>query len=208
MRRRIFIQKSIAFFSSISLNPSFLFNGTTLNLIEFEEAWNSYIKNPIKENSLNLYNAIPLYDNYDNQRKSKLYQQIDEELDLLEQELLTGDEDTIDLAFKLKSITTGEVAYFLNIYLGKTINVKPEYFLRSLNKHYHLCSLGKVLCGYGPDYVDELEMCNVETEKRIESLSTVTDLALQKIKSACIKELESHFFSPEFIDKANMDVLA
>ena len=203
MRRRQFIQKTILTLSYIGINPTIVFPKSSIEVSEFEDSWREYIKNTCNETAIAVYKKVPLYDTYDDEKKSRISNQIDIDADKLETHILTGNKRALDLAFKLFSITDGALSSFFNIITGPYMHIDPTYFLESLDRHYHLVEIKPLLGNYGLDLVDEFELQNIETKKRIESLSQVDAPKLQKLKQECIGHLQKKFVSQEIIDQVN-----
>ncbi|MGM0588951.1 MAG: hypothetical protein ACQETE_11075 [Bacteroidota bacterium] len=200
MDRRSFIQKGIFLISAMSINPSSLFKSLSLDFEEFIDLWDKFIDNPDPRNSKNIYQAIPTYDSYEREKKIKVGNKIDNSLITLEKYVLSDNQHAVSVTFNLISITDGSVSQFIDIILGKYIHVNPTNFLAELKKHFHIVSFSKVLGNYGLDFVDEFELQNIETRKRIDALKTVTDKNLEALQKRCIRELKTKFIPQERID--------
>lgn len=200
MERRSFIQKGIFFLSTISINPSSIFKSLSLNFEEFIELWDKFIDNPNSKNSENVCHAIPTYDSYEREKKLKVGNKIDNSLATLEMYVLANNQHAVSVTFKLLSITDGAVSQYIDIILGKYIHVDPTNFLAELNNHLHIVSFSKVLCNYGLDFVDEFELQNIETQKRIDALKNVSKKNLEPLQERCISELKTKFIPQETID--------
>ena len=199
MRRRKFIQKTIFVFSVLGLNPLFMFSRLRFKVADFEENWKDYIETPCDKTAIQAYNTIPLYDMYDKQKKSRIVNQIDIDLEKLETHLLTGNKNALDLSFKLFSITDGALSSSMHMIIGPYMHIDPTYFLESLDRHYHLVAITKVLGNYGIDLVDEFELQNIETQKRIDSLNLVVSPKFQKLKKECIGHVQNNYYSKDLV---------
>lgn len=184
----------------MSINPSSLFKSLSLDFEEFIYLWDKFIDNPDPTNSKNIYQAIPTYDSYEREKKIKVGNKIDNSLITLEKYVLADNQYAVSVTFKLLSITDGSVSQFIDIILGKYIHVNPTNFLAEFKKHLHIVSFSKVLGNYGLDFVDEFELQNIETQKRIDALKTVTDKNLKPLQKRCISELKTKLIPQETID--------
>lgn len=195
MKRRNFIQKTILFCSSLGLNPIYVFPKTSFEVSDFEINWKNYLNDPSDETAMAVYKTIPLYDLYDNKKKAKILEHLEWDFLKLEDHVLSGHKYALDISFKLFSITDGALSEYLYIIIGSFIHVDATYFLESLDKHYHLIEIESVLGNYGPDYVDEYELQNIETQARVDALVGVTTLKRHTLKEECIGHLQKRFIA-------------
>lgn len=200
MRRSQFIQKTILIFSLLKINPTIVFPKSSFEIADFEESWRNYVNNSCNQTAIATYKTIPLYKTYDEQKKSRIFNQINAGIVNLENHLSTGNKNALELAFKLFSITDGELSEYLTIIIGAYININPTFFLETLEHHYHLIPVTSLLGNYGLDYVDEFELQNIETQKRIDSLKLIDVPNLKKLKQECISHLEKIIISQDTID--------
>jgi hypothetical protein len=201
MRRRQFIQRTILIFSFLKINPTIVFPKASFEIADFEENWKNYIKNPCNQTAIAAYKTIPIYKTYDEQKKSRIFNLVNDSIDKLEKHLSTGNKNALELAFKLFSITDGELCEFLTIIIGAYIHINPTFFLETLENHYHLIPIPSLLGNYGLDFVDEFELQNIETQKRIDSLNLVDVPDLKKLKNECITHLQKQFISQDIIEQ-------
>lgn len=187
----------------MKLNPANLFSRISLDFSDFEENWDSYISKPILLNSERVYKTIPMYDSYEDEKKIRVSNKIDIDIITLEKYVLTDILDAAKITFKLLSITDGSVSESIDTILGMYIHVNPLNFLKELESHFHLVTLSKVLGNYGLDFVDEFELKNIETQKRIDALNSVSVKYLESLNDKCIKQLKTNFISQEIINDLN-----
>lgn len=187
----------------MKLNPANLFSRISLDFSDFEENWDSYISKPILLNSERVYKTIPMYDSYEDEKKIRVSNKIDIDIITLEKYVLTDILDAAKITFKLLSITDGSVSESIDTILGMYIHVNPLNFLKGLESHFHLVTLSKVLGNYGLDFVDEFELKNIETQKRIDALNSVSVKYLESLNDKCIKQLKTNFISQEIINDLN-----
>lgn len=186
MNRRLFVQKSIKVVTFLGISPSFISTKTGFDVKHIEESFKEYIEDPNDETANQLYNIIPLFDSYDQDRKNEIANTLDLNFNVLETHIGTGSKSAIDLAFRLFSITDGALSSLLNMTIGPYLHIDPSYFLKSLKKHSHLVVKKKVLGNLGIDLVDEVRLQDQEIEKRIYSLEKVDDPSLSNIKNECV----------------------
>jgi hypothetical protein len=154
----------IAFISSICL-------GFTTKWTDFEKTWESYLSKPTHANFTKAYDLLPDKVNSGDYPDEQMILRIFSKYDQLSTLFHTGDQDALRLGFKLFTIADGAHKEELQIDIGKLINTYPKLFLQELKNHRQLfISLNGLICNYGPDFVDNDELRQQETVRRIKSL--------------------------------------
>lgn len=157
---------------------------------KLEYEWNIFISNPTEETALKVYNLLPEKGHVRKEDNDLILEEnIFQNLNILEKQILEENKNSIKLAFRLFTISDGAFTDELNIILGQLIKLNPELFLIELNEYNHLVILGGLLCNYGPEYYDSKTNCKMETEERINKLSTIEKDELIKIRDKCIEVL-------------------
>ena len=118
------------------------------------------------------------------------FERQDEDLALLSVQVLSGDREAVDLAFRLLQHSDGHGAETLDIMLGRLIRVRPRLFLQALMVvRPHLSRLDGVVGNFGGEYVDRFDAQKYEARQRIRALRGVSDPVLQALRDECIAHL-------------------
>jgi hypothetical protein len=110
---------------------------------------------------------------------------------ILERQVISGDVESVRLAFRLFSITDSAYTEELDILLGKLIRINPNLFLRELVANQDLIgTLDGLLGNIGEEYVDRPKAQCLENRLRLKALQSVTDLTLRRKRDECVNELD------------------
>ncbi len=110
---------------------------------------------------------------------------------ILERQVISGDAESVRLAFRLLSITDSAYTEELHILLGKIIRINPKLFLRELVANQNLVgTLDGLLGNLGEEYVDRLKAQCLENRLRQKALQSVTDPSLRPKRDECVNELD------------------
>lgn len=168
-------------------------------------AWEGYINYPNADNALRVYRLLPneqyIRHGEMTENGKKCWYAIANNIEILEHQVISGDRAAVQLAFKFKVIADGAFSESLNIMLGKLIRINPKMFLEELKRHYSLISgINFILRNSSNIYVDRLEAYLYEIQQRIKAIESITDPALEEIKTECLRvlnarrELPSEYF--------------
>jgi hypothetical protein len=110
---------------------------------------------------------------------------------ILERQVISGDAESVRLAFRLFSITDSAYTEELDILLGKLIRINPKLFLRELVANQDLIgTLEGLLGNEGEEYVDRLKAQCLENRLRQKALQSVTNPSLRRKRDDCVNELD------------------
>jgi len=111
---------------------------------------------------------------------------------ILERQVISGDAESVRLAFRLFSITDAAYTEELDILLGKLIRINPKLFLRELvaNQNLVIGNLEGLLGNEGEEYVDRFKAQCLENSLRRKALQSVTDSLLTRKRDECLNELD------------------
>jgi hypothetical protein len=164
--------------------------------IEFELLFNNYLTNPTHEKFIKVYNSLPDKRMSGENPKNEILDSILLTSMQLEPMILRGDQDALELGFKLMTIADGEFAEWLDWTIGKLIVTHPALFLEELNNHRQITGdIYGLIVNFGPDFVENKNGFLIEINKRIKSLKNINDPKLNKVRDECLKEL--HQFEVE-----------
>ena len=177
----------------------FLFSSTAIgsdtDWNEVEKALNDYISYPSSENALIAAKSLPQehapWGESSPSAPAAKFIYDGRQFSLLEHQVGAGHVESIQLAFKLFSISDGAFTEDLQIMLGKLIRPNPQLFLEELarsglpNTYYD-----GLLGNNGYALVDRLDAQCLEWNYRIEALRTVASSELEKIKQSTLAKLE------------------
>jgi hypothetical protein len=114
----------------------------------------------------------------------------DYQLRMLDRQVLSGDPQSVRLAFNLMAIADGGFAEELDIILGTLIRINPKLFLQGLNEYDILVERIDALVGnQGDQYVDRLKAQCYDMNLRINALRKVNDPKLKGVRDKCIESL-------------------
>jgi len=160
---------------------------------KLNSAWEKYKTDPSEENALTVYNLLPEKGVVQKEDSNlELNEDIFQNLNIVENQIIQEQPNSIKLAFRLFSISDGAFSEVLYMIIGKLIRINPELFLTELKEHFHLVSLIHLLSNYGPEYWDDINKMTNETEKRIDALKGVSNRELLILRDQCIEELDEY----------------
>jgi hypothetical protein len=150
-------------------------------------AWDNYLNFPSPENAA-LVISPPKSD------------QMEEDLDILEIQVISGDLEAIKLALRLKdwlklSAATSEG---LSVIIGRSVRSFPEKYMLAINSSSYSKSCVGVNI-YGFEYVDRFTAQMYENTQRIKSISSVNNKSLSDTQKICLSILN---VSNEFLKSA------
>ena len=163
----------------------------------FSVTLRAYFKNPIPENAKTSYQHLPAFGhvNYKGDAiEDETLELIKSNLSILEHQVISRDEESVRLAFRLFSISDGDGAEQLDILLGKLIRVDPTLFLKELVANQRLTTRVDGLLGNeGEEYVDNFKAQCKENRRRRKALQSVKDRQLRRKRDECTRELDRHW---------------
>ena len=108
------------------------------------------------------------------------------DLDILQTQVLAGDANAFQLAFRLYEKADGGLAEELGVILSKTIRTNPSFFLRQIALIDPSCKRFQwILNTPGLEYVDRPKAAKYEVEMRKKALSSVTGKAPVLLARRC-----------------------
>ena len=125
--------RTLALFISFSLSYSCI--GQEMKWIEFEKTLKIYISNPTHNNSIQVYNLLPIKSSGGDYPSKNISDSISSTAVKLENLIIQGNKDAVRIGFKLFTIADGEFAEWLDWTLGKLIISNPILFLKELKNH-------------------------------------------------------------------------
>jgi hypothetical protein len=161
---------------------------------QFSASLRAYFKYPTPKNAKNAYQYLPASGHV----RMKGLEIEREALEIfytnsriLQRQVLSGDAESVRLAFRLFSITDSAYTEELDVLLGKLIRINPKLFLRELVANQDLIvTLESLLGNEGDEYVDRPKAQCLEKRLRLKALQSVTDPSLRRKRDECVTELE------------------
>ncbi len=157
-----------------------------------QAAWDQYYAAPSEENALKMLNLLPAGQKImDIKNGFDVINSLNDHLGVLEGEIYSGNPVSVQLGFRLFSISYGAFEVSMNKILGNLIAFNPRMFLEQLQAHRDLFpSLEPVLGSYLRDTANDAVARDLEQKLRIKALESVEDKDLKSIRKECIKMLK------------------
>jgi hypothetical protein len=157
-----------------------------------KETYDTYIKDPSSLNAGKLIGILPDDLSMEDRRNPKWGKTLDyifehEKFILLENLIKDGDENAINVIFKLKTITDGSSALHTDTVIGSIIIPHTKLFLKTLkNNRRYVHRLDVILLSTGPKLVDKFDEQSALLRKRYLALKAVKDKSLLLIRDECL----------------------
>jgi len=170
-------------------------NSEEINWAGLKQAFEEYANYPSGTNATKVSSHLPKKNRFAFSNPELAHEAIEfiydrYQLGMLERQVLSGDKQSVMLAYNLLSIADGGFAEDINITLGTLIRINPKLFLEGLREYQGLVGRISSLVGnQGYVYVDRLEASCYDQQLRIDSLSAVKDAELQDVKDKSIEAL-------------------
>jgi hypothetical protein len=151
-------------------------------------SWAKYINNPTPENAQLLANVFP----HNKMRSAYSFLDIfeSEYFQILEINALSGEDKSIDVMFRILSITDAYMTEAICQELGLVLRVNPHAFLKGLKRNYQFKHLKDAIVGDFGIFTTSDQAAEYERQYRIKALESVTDKDLVEIKKECLKILK------------------
>lgn len=125
------------------------------------------------------------------------------DLQILENQVISGDKCSINLAFRLLEKSDGIIAESIDIILGKLIRIDPGLFLSALdNNRNRKIDINSLACNLGEGYVDNLSAMMYEINMRIQAIEKVRDKRLISTREKVLKVLREHLDEISSVEKS------
>lgn len=165
-----------------------------INLNGLSNAFKTYLNDPSDKNAERVINFLPKTGHVEfsgSKREFEVFDFIYQNLKTVEKQVYARNRLSTRLAFRLMSISDGVFSEELDIILGRLINIDPKLFLKELKlRENEIVRYDTLLGNTGTEeFVGRPQDECKELKKRIDSLRSVNDKDLLKIRNRCIEEL-------------------
>ncbi len=169
--------------------------GAETNWKNAEEALMAYANNPSSENAVKATNSLPTehapWGEDSPARMAASYIYHGDQFSMLRYQVGVGHDESVQLAFRLFSISDGAFTEDLQIAIGNIIRSFPELFLRELkNSSLTSSHYDGILLNDDYAFVDRFQAKCLEIESRISSLKSVSASDLIQIRDYSIRIVE------------------
>jgi hypothetical protein len=168
----------------------------TLDWAQLETNWKNYQTAPGMETGRLVSDLLPTSGKISDvaPRAEAFRQMIDSQLNFLDERLLIeNDPAAAVIAFRLLTISSGELEKKLELMLGRFMIFSPRLFLQELYNHRDaVVHLEVVLTSYKFDGSLNAESFDLERKHRIKLIEEINEKELKGIKKECLKILNSN----------------
>lgn len=164
----------------------------TLDAGNLGKAWQEYMTNPGSETAGKVYDLLPDgVMNLEIKLQVEVRDQINQGINVLESQIVAGDQNSLKLAFRLFTIADPPLIEALAITLGNFMQFNTRSFLQELKTHKHLVpDLSIILCSFQRTLVDDKPGQELEKKIRQKALDGNEDEDLKEIKKECLKAIK------------------